>query len=259
MSGTAIVGPVAALRGPAKWAYRAYRSAPRPLRGVGESAQRLLAERAVRRQPLPSGPGTRLLFGPLNTAGQGYAWASAARRRLAHVDASSMSVQGRDAPPAMAFENDIYLTQAMQLHGAEAWRSAVLGMGRGSAMTHVLCESGRPVLGQFHRGSFVADLDALRSVGARVGLLFHGSDIRLPSQHAGLYPHSPFRDGSDHHSNDHHGSDYHARLERAASERLRAIADFGGPTFVSTPDLLDFVPQATWLPLSVDIERFADA
>ena len=35
------------------------------------------------------------------------------------------------------------------------------------------------------------------------------------------------------------------------------VAAFHGPTFVSTPDLLDYVPGAVWLPLVVDLEAFA--
>ncbi len=37
------------------------------------------------------------------------------------------------------------------------------------------------------------------------------------------------------------------------------IADSGLPIFVSTPDLLPYVPEATWLPVVVDVDRWSGA
>ncbi len=237
---------VTALKGPRKWAYQLYRSTPAPLRGVGQKVQQLKAEWAINAQPLPDGGTARLLVGPLNTAGQGAAWATAADQSPG-VSAASLSVQGRGAAPVMGFSTDVYLDQPMQLHGLPAWRGSVLGLGKGSAMSHVLCESGRPILANFHRGSFVDDLPALRSVGIRPAVVFHGSDIRLPSDHARMYADSPFVDASD---------EYVVRLEQSVLRHRAALSDFDGPVFVSTPDLLDFLPDATWLPLAVDIAPF---
>lgn len=240
---------MASLKGPRKWAYELYRSTPAPVKGVGQKVQRLKAERAVDAQPLPDGGKARLLVGPLNTAGQGAAWAAAADR-LPGVGAASLSVQGRGVTPVMGFSTDVYLDQPMQVHGLRAWRESVLGLGKGSAMSHVLCESGKPILGNFHRGSFVDDLSALRSVGIRPAVLFHGSDIRLPSKHAQLYADSPFVDGSD---------EYVDRLEQSVLGQRAALRGFDGTVFVSTPDLLDFLPDATWLPLAVDVAPFEHA
>ncbi len=238
-----------ALKGPRKWAYKLYRSTPAPMRDVGQRVQRLKAERAIDAQRLPDGGAVRVLVGPLNTAGQGAAWASAAER-LPGVGAASLSVQGRGASPVMGFSTDIHLDQPMQLHGLRAWRESVLGLGKGSAMSHVLCESGRPILGNFHRGTFLDDLPALRSVGIRPALVFHGSDIRLPSEHAQMYADSPFGNPAD---------EYTARLEQSVMGQRVALRDFDGPVFVSTPDLLEFLPEAMWLPLAVDVAPFGKA
>lgn len=150
----------------------------------------------------------------------------------------------------MARATDIYLDQPMQIHGAKAWRESVLGLGEGSAVSHVLSESGRPLLGAFHRGSFQDDVPALRAVGIRTGVVFHGSDIRLPSEHVQMYADSPFGDPTE---------DYTARLEESVLRQRAALSDFDGPVFVSTPDLLDFLPRATWLPLAVDVLPFETA
>ena len=86
------------------------------------------------------------------------------------------------------------------------------------------------------------EIETLQAAGVQVGLIAHGSDIRVPSQHRALYPRSPF--DPDHPT---------TRGLQAQSERLAAVMlGLDGPTFVSTPDLLDFAPRASWLPVVVD-------
>jgi hypothetical protein len=83
----------------------------------------------------------------------------------------------------------------------------------------------------------------LRSAGVAVGLVFHGSEIRDPRKHAAMHRWSPFRDPSD---------PLTARLQSQYDELAPKVSAFDGPLFVSTPDLLDFVPGAHLLPLVVD-------
>lgn len=91
-------------------------------------------------------------------------------------------------------------------------------------------------------------LDELRELqrhGVQPALLWHGSDIRIPSVHARIEPESPFAaDGG-------YPRDRTAVLERNAREHRRLIHDSDLPVFVSTPGLLD-VPRAQWLPVVVD-------
>jgi hypothetical protein len=83
-----------------------------------------------------------------------------------------------------------------------------------------------------------------------VALVWHGSDIRLPSAHAAMEQDSPFRDGAY--------VDTDA-LESIAAANARLAAEAGVPVFVSTADLLDFAPGATWLPVVVDVDRWGAA
>ncbi|GAB2607641.1 hypothetical protein GCM10027067_19000 [Pseudactinotalea suaedae] len=46
--------------------------------------------------------------------------------------------------------------------------------------------------------------------------------------------------------------------EHRAREVAAVFAAFDGPTFVSTPDLLDDVPGATWCPVVVDAARWSE-
>jgi hypothetical protein len=109
--------------------------------------------------------------------------------------------------------------------------------------THLLAEAVRPVIGVKYGDTLGAELPVLAAAPVRVAVLLHGSEIRRPDRHAQRHPHSPF-----------HDRDWElARVLQDQSERLgRIVADFDGPIFVSTPDLLDDVPTATWLPVVVD-------
>ncbi|WP_136029885.1 glycosyltransferase family 4 protein [Microbacterium sp. PF5] len=185
----------------------------------------------------------RLLIAPVNSAGQGYAWARAAET-LPGVAAASAMFRGGD--DVFGFHAD-HLIPATALVGNARWRRAqhhaIL-----HGFTHVLIESGR------HLSELDGDplelVRELQAAGVRVALVWHGSDIRLPSAHAAREPDSPF-----------HGDRYAgtAVLEEIAERHARFAEAAGVPVFVSTPDLLPFAPGATWLPVVVDPRSWAAA
>jgi glycosyltransferase involved in cell wall biosynthesis len=82
----------------------------------------------------------------------------------------------------------------------------------------------------------------MRDAGLDVALLFHGSDIRLPSRHAKRERWSPFTPGDD----------LTERLEAQARRHAELVESLDLPVFVSTVDLLDDVPTARWLPVAID-------
>ncbi|QDO88521.1 hypothetical protein FNH13_09360 [Ornithinimicrobium ciconiae] len=233
---------MAALRGPASWAYRTYQALPGPVHAAGEAVLRLSAERQARKLSGFGPTSRRLLIGPLNTAGQAQRWARAADK-VPGVEARSLTVERRVRGfTGYGYETDWFLSRKVQLRGMRPYQERVL------ALTHVLAESGRAVLDQPLDRTIIEDLPRLRAAGVDVGLLIHGSEMRDLRRHAETYPHSPF-----------HG-EWDERWERmqATVEHTRAIvADFDGPVFVPTPDMLDFVPGATMLPIVVDVDRFA--
>ncbi len=178
----------------------------------------------------------RLLIGPANFAGQGWAWARAAEQFLTGVDATNMAVE-RDR---LVFPAD-YVVPAV-VYRSLRWADEQRAVLR-DTYTHVLLEAMRPVLGNRYGEDCRRDLVTLRKDGLSVGLVAHGSDIRLGSLHAELYPYSPWKDS---------GWELGRRLQAQAERLSRLMADDPGPAFVSTPDLLDFCPRATWLPVVVD-------
>jgi hypothetical protein len=179
----------------------------------------------------------RLLVGPANSAGQGWQWARAVER--VHPDAGAVAMTVERSDDAYRFTVD----QSVPL-AAYRWSRSWTRAQRTTIVTrftHVLAESGRQLLGDT-RATPLAELRSIRAAGVAVGLVFHGSDIRSPRRHAASTPWSPFHDAWK----------LTPSLELRARENARLVTRLGAPSFVTTPDLLDDLPTAHWLPVVVD-------
>ena len=201
-----------------------------------------VGQRFDRAQPTPAitSPATavRLLVAPTNTASQGWAVARAVER-LGGVGARTSGIVPRGGGYGFLADQEVPPNEyrwSARWHRAQ--RRAVL-----DGFTHVLLEAGRPLFGDAFARSVDTDIAALRRAGIGVALLFHGSELRLPSRHLARMPDSPFAEGFWSST---------PTLEVQAV-RNRALADsFDGPMFVATPDLLLDLPQAVWLPVTID-------
>jgi glycosyltransferase involved in cell wall biosynthesis len=183
-----------------------------------------------------------LVIGPANSAGQAWNWARALERHYPHVVAESLMVN------AGAFGFPCHVSVAPDdFHANYAWMVDYAWHVL-RERTHVLFEAGRPIMGQPRGGLFDRDVPSLQNAGLRTGIVFHGSEIRDPRRHAELYRYSPFV--ATHEQNV-------ERLQLAVDTLAPRVADFAGPKYVSTPDLLDFVADAMWLPLVVDVDALA--
>jgi len=194
--------------------------------------------------PPPLGPRTtpiRLFIGPSNMAGQGWAWARSATRYLTGVGAASMA--GPKKGRIFSFPVDVRVPYFVY-RWSPSWRAQhIRALTRD--FTHVLVESGRPLFGDAMDRDLLGDLRILRAHDIPVALVFHGSDIRLPSRHAAGSAFSPFLPGV---------TEMTPSLEATVQATHARIANLGLPLFVSTPDLLVDLPEATWLPVVVDPE-----
>jgi len=212
--------------------------------GMDRWAARSVTVRQGRRRRVQEEAPRRLLLGPANHAGQGGEWARSVREHAPGWTARNVHIVPGQA--LLTFGSDFPLTAAEWAEPATRLDLAVeLVVGA----TDIVVEAMRPLLAVGDgSGSAQAgdprrareDIDALRASGRNVALLFHGSEVRRPSVHARLTPWSPF---------------YRAEnvaltggLERTTDRVHEALADFEGPVLVSTPDLLDHVPGAVWLP-----------
>lgn len=185
----------------------------------------------------PSGA-VRLLIAPVNFSGQAYHWARAAEK-IPGVGATNM--QYRKPAGDFGFPCD-YEVPVRVFARSAAWASrqfdAVV-----DGFSHVLIEAVRPIFGSRFGGDVVAEVRALRAAGVKVGIIVHGSEVRVPSRHAETSPWSPFRDGE---------WELTDRLEEQTRRSLAIIEELDVPVFASTATLEQFVPRATWLPLVVD-------
>lgn len=229
--------------------------APRPVRALarriaaGEGLLGRLADRVRFRfspsdlPPLPA-PGDRsirLVIGPTNSAEQGYLWARSVERT--RDDASAVSVYGFGAS-AFLTEVDVRVPYPVVLR-SRSWQDEFERFL--AAQTHVIWESGLPLLGRRYGMSVSAEVRALAKRGVSGALLFHGSDIRPPALHAAANQWSAFE-----------GSSRVVRsLEEETARNAALAAELGVPIFVSTPDLVRWLPQATWCPVVVNPSRWS--
>ena len=214
-----MANPGAALAAGIRWRWRTVRAA-RPV--VGRSR-------------------ARLLIGPANSAGQAFRWARSAER-IDGVSSYAFAIAPTDDPFRFAADGRVTSLDYSQNY---VWRERQR-RDVAQRFTHVLIESGQGLW----RGDAGAQIAELRHAGIHVGLVFHGSDIRTPHRHAELEADSPFIDG------------WYAetdKLEKTTARNHELARTTGCPVYVSTPDLLDFLPDATWLPVVVDPAPWRDA
>lgn len=197
--------------------------------------------------PPPPEPDTsrefRLLVGPVNYAGQGYRWSRAVEQT------------GR-----VSARNFVHLENNVLKYPADysvAWRTAEHSREWQKSMldelamhyTHVLIEACYPVLGGLYSGDMYRQIALMQQAGLKVGIVGHGTDVRLPSTHIEHEPWSMF-----------HSDEWVAPelVERVVSKNLKLIDEVQVPTFVSTAGLLLDVPQAHFLGVIIDPEKWAN-
>lgn len=185
--------------------------------------------------------GVVLGVGPTNMAGQGYAWARATARELPGVRAETFTLSSGNTfgfAVDRSISTDDWLSRTWQL-GQLAY---VL-----DNFSHVLAECAMPPFGRLNGPWTNFDLAELHAAGVAVALAFHGSEIRDPAAQRARVPFSPF--DPDH------------ELTRALQSKVDRLGPvvraMDVPKFVSTPDLLQDVPDAVWLPVVVDPDVWA--
>lgn len=179
----------------------------------------------------------RLLVGPANFAGQGTRWARALEERVATTKATSFAF----FKGVLDYPVD-YGVPARTYRRNPRWRLNFYNHVVRN-YTHVLLEAARPIFGPLHGPDGSFEIPHLLTKGLQVGLIAHGSDVRIPSRHAETEPWSPFPDLDD---------ETVELLERNSTRAVELFTSYPGQVYVSTPDLLDYVPNAVWCPVIVD-------
>lgn len=194
------------------------------------------------RRPSPPDEPVRVWVAPANFAGQGRRWSEAMTAHLDGVGARCMAVRGAIRFPVDQEVDPLVYGDARWQREQEEYVLA--------HYTHVLIEAERPLFGTRYGRTCEVEIRKLAQAGKTVGLISHGSDLRIPSHHAARFPHSPFDDPTDQTT---------AILQARAEKNAAILRDFGGPVFVSTPDLLDDAPHARWCPTVVDPAAWASS
>ena len=185
----------------------------------------------------------RLLIAPANYGVQGHYWARAAEV-LPGVSAVNMRFVSDN--PTMGSPSDFSVRRNVGQWSHIWGRNQLKAIKDG--FTHVLIEAELPILGGLYEGDLRKEVEALQDAGVRVGTVAHGTDVRLPSKHRELEPYSPFTEGFPHLE----------ALEKKVAENHDLLDELNLPEFVSTPDLLQFRPNAEWLPTVSDPEKWGN-
>lgn len=181
-----------------------------------------------------SGANRRIGIGMSNFAGQGWQWMSALRGEL---PTASTIVLAKEQE-GINFPADVIIPPA-QYRIDPIYRGWIRREALGT-WTNAILESGRGILGGYS-GSLSTNVDELRRWGVEPALLFHGTDLRDPAAHAAAHPHSPYRDSAD---------PWVQQQQRRTDLAQAEARTTGAPVFVSTPDLIQYLPgEARWLPV----------
>ncbi|MGV1034572.1 MAG: glycosyltransferase [Microbacteriaceae bacterium] len=186
--------------------------------------------------PEPSKP-VRLFIGPVNYAGQGHQWARAVEL-LGDVSARNFVNSDNNV---LQYPSDYQVPWRTSEH-SRRWQRELLD-ALSTSYTHVLFEACFPVLGGMFGGDVAKQVALLQSKGLSVGIVGHGTDVRLPSRHVQQEPWSMF-----------HSDDWvrPQLVEDVVGRNLRLIDALNVPTFVSTAGLLLDVPKAHFLGVIID-------
>ena len=183
----------------------------------------------------------RLLIGPANSAGQGYQWVKAATTHLESVSGHCFRFKIDENPYPSHYRVDVTTFRRNRV-----WAGAFAEFVEKS-YTHIIFESNAPIFGS-KKGGSAKDIARMRNAGLRVAMLAHGSDVRVPSVHAEREKWDQYQ---------HMDPEFVRTLDTNARVNVEQFRQFTGKTFVSTPGLLDFLPEAQWCPVVVDSHVWA--
>ncbi|MFT3888607.1 MAG: hypothetical protein QM713_10650 [Arachnia sp.] len=199
-------------------------------------------------KPLPApAPDTTpepvLAIGPANYAGQAHMWARATQRAL--LVPSWSFTRGPVRRGGFSFPADVTIP-------APLFHTGLLrGIGNRllfDGTTHLAIDGYQPWFRLKRDGVLGADVRALMRRGLNVALIAHGTDVRDPALHRERLRWSFFNEGTE---------EWRQKLTAFSAMNRGFARELGLPLFVSTPDLLLDLPEATWIPVCVDIDAWA--
>jgi glycosyltransferase involved in cell wall biosynthesis len=213
-------------------------------------------ERAAvaRRQGLarPRGAGGHLLIGRMNYANQGRLWAQAVSDHVDGFTAANLMLKADRTPLSFDADCAVLTTQRSQ-----PLMRLDVALDMAAPASHILIEDMRTLLDTADPREVSldpawarAEAEQILASGRRVAVLVHGTAGRTPAAHAAIEPYSPYRDTE---------AEFTQQRVALTEAVHQALAALEAPVFTATPDMLDFLPQAVWLPITVAASAFAPA
>ena len=187
---------------------------------------------------------TLLAIGPLNVASQGSAWSRAVREQL-NVNAFSTAFDGPLATRLKRQTLDDRSERPLPHYRLSPMRWRRIRTSRILRdCTHILNEGNMPLVGRPGETLFTDEFSGyVTSRPFHAGVVFHGSDARDPKLSMELNPHSFFFDVEP---------DWSSELGSVAARNRTGALHSGLPIFVTTPDMLQQIKGAIFLPLTVE-------
>lgn len=194
----------------------------------------------------PFRPRPSFLIGPTNSANQATLWAKVLTQ--AGLPSQSLRISGELAKEWFSTDFALNREQWSEFSNRQELADLVA-----STKEVVLFESLRPIFRLQNekdgRNLILEDFELMKLLGKQSGVVFHGSDIRNTRAHADRIPFSPF----------HRASPELEKLEARTAENTALLPEIRArkiPIFVTTKDLLLDLPDAHWLPVAIDFDRF---
>ena len=187
-----------------------------------------------------------ILIGPTNSANQATRWSHAFQKF--GIQSQSLRISADLANEWFTSDFALNRTQWLDFNQRQKLADDVA-----NTKDIVLFESLRPIFRLLNakdgRNQILEDFELMTRIGKRFGVVFHGSDIRDTKAHAERISFSPFREES-------------SELEKMRARRAENVElvpflrEQKIPIFVTTKDLLLDLPDACWLPVTIDFESF---
>jgi hypothetical protein len=186
---------------------------------------------------VPTSYDVRMFIAPANYAGQANQWGRAAMANPAVVSRNMIAANIN----GFGYAVDYAVPWRTMTHNRR-WQRELLAT-LADNYTHVMFEAAMPVLGGMLGGDVVRQAELLREKGLTVGMIAHGTEVRLPSRHRDLVRWSYFA------NDDWVPVDL---FERAVARNIDIFDRVAAPTFASTAGLLLDLPYAHLLPVVID-------